>query len=111
MSARLWHPAADVYRTPDGWLVKLDLAGVGSDDVEITIEKQTLRVAGVRRDSIYEEGLSYHQLEITYSRFEKTLRFPCSIEGAILAQDYRDGLLIIRLRSKENCEEGRNESK
>ncbi|MFN2456364.1 MAG: Hsp20/alpha crystallin family protein, partial [Pyrinomonadaceae bacterium] len=67
----------------------------------------TLRVAGIRRDASYEEGISYHQLEITYSRFEKTLRFPCSIEGARLAQDYRDGLLIIRLRSEENCEEGK----
>ncbi len=111
MSARLWCPAADVYRTRDGWLVKLDLAGVASDDVEITVEEQTLRVAGVRRDSVYEEGLTYHQLEITYSRFEKTLRFPCSIEGAILAQDYRDGLLIIRLRGKENCEERTDESR
>ncbi len=111
LSPRLWCPAADIYRTPDGWLVKLDLAGVGNDDLEISIEGQTLRVAGIRRDSVYEEGLTYHQLEITYSRFEKTLRFPCSIAGATLAQDYRDGLLIIRLRSKENCEEGRNESK
>ncbi|MGI8654813.1 MAG: Hsp20/alpha crystallin family protein [Pyrinomonadaceae bacterium] len=106
LSPRMWCPAADVYRTSDGWLVKLDLAGVGSDDIEITIEEQTLRVAGIRRDSVYEEGLTYHQLEITYSRFEKTLRFPCSIKGATLAQDYRDGLLIIRLRSKENCGEG-----
>jgi HSP20 family protein len=72
---RMWCPAADVYRTPDGWLVKLDLAGVGSDDIEITIEEQTLRVAGIRRDSIYEEGLTYHQLEITYSRFEKHYAF------------------------------------
>ncbi len=104
-SARLWCPAADIYRMPDGWLVKLDLAGVGADDLEIEIEGETLRVAGIRRDSSYEECLSYHQLEITYSRFEKTLRFPCSIEGAQLARDYRDGLLIIRLRGAADCEE------
>ena len=103
-TTRLWCPAADVYRTRDGWIVKVDLAGVAAEDLEITIDGATLLIAGCRRDSFYGEGVTYHQLEITYSRFEKTLRFPCSIEGARLARDYRDGLLILHLRSEENCE-------
>jgi HSP20 family protein len=103
--ARLWCPAADVYQTRDGWIVKVDLAGVAVDDLEIEIKEQTLRIAGCRRDTLYGEGISYRQLEITYSRFEKTLHFPCSIDDAHLARDYRDGLLILHLRSsEENCE-------
>ncbi len=70
MCERHWSPAADVYRTQDGWL----------------------------------ETISYHQLEITYSRFEKTLRFPCPIEGARIETNYENGLLLLRLRSPENCE-------
>jgi HSP20 family protein len=103
-----WRPAADVYRTLDGWIVKLDLAGISSEDLDLlTIEVSgaTLRIEGCRHDSFYGEGVSYHQLEITYSRFEKTLRFPCAIEGGSIVRDYRDGLLILRLRSKEDCDE------
>lgn len=102
---RIWRPAADVYRTSDGWIVKVDLAGVSSDDLEITIDGSVLQIAGCRRDTFYGEGISYHQLEITYSRFEKTLQFPCSIAGAVVMRDYRDGLLILHLRSREECEE------
>ncbi|HEY0544051.1 MAG TPA: Hsp20/alpha crystallin family protein [Pyrinomonadaceae bacterium] len=102
---RLWRPAADVYRTSDGWIVKVDLAGVRSDDLEIVIDGSTLSIAGCRRDTFYGEGVSYHQLEITYSRFEKTLQFPCSIEGATVMRDYRDGLLILHLRGETECEE------
>jgi HSP20 family protein len=61
----------------------------------------------VRRDSFYGEGVSYQQLEITYSRFERTLRLPCSIERAHLAQEYQDGLLILHLHQKRddtNCD-------
>ena len=105
--ARVWCPNADVYRTSDGWIVKVDLAGVTADDLEIEIQDRTLSIAGCRRDTFFGKGISYHQLEITYSHFEKTLRFPCSIEGASLLRDYRDGLLILHLREKENCEEGR----
>jgi HSP20 family protein len=105
---RLWCPAADVYRTQDGWIVKLDLAGISPDDLEIEITGATLHVSGCRRDTFYGEGISYQQLEITYSRFERTFQFPCSIEDAHLVRDYRDGLLILHLKSEDNCEE--NES-
>jgi len=105
MSGRMWRPAADVYRTGDGWIVKVDLAGVSPDDMEINIKGSTLTLAGCRRDTFYGEGVSYHQLEITYSRFEKTLQFPCSIEGATVLRDYRDGLLILHLRSEADCKE------
>jgi HSP20 family protein len=105
---RVWCPNADVYRTEDGWIVKVDLAGVTADDLEIKIQDRTLSISGCRHDTFFGHGVSYHQLEITYSRFEKTLLFPCSIEGASLLRDYRDGLLILHLRGEENCEEGQN---
>ena len=109
-SERHWTPAADVYRTRDGWLVKLDLAGVSPDEVEITVAGRVLSIAGIRRDANCSETVAYHQIEITYSRFERTLRFPCEIEGARVERAYRDGLLIIRLRGEEHCNESDQQS-
>ncbi len=100
-SGRLWNPAADVYRVRDGWIVKVDLAGVRTDDLEISISGPLLRISGLRRDSTCGEGISHYQLEITYSRFEKTIQFPRSIESASIGRDYRDGLLILRLQQEE----------
>jgi HSP20 family protein len=99
-SGRLWNPAADVYRTADGWMVKLDVAGISADELEIDLDQTSLRVRGCRRDTIYEAGCSYQQMEITYSRFEKTIQFPCAIEEASVTHDYRDGFLIINLHCK-----------
>ncbi len=103
-SENFWYPAADVYKAPGGWVVKLELAGVAPDELEVEIGGDTLRVAGVRRDEAINETISYHQLEITYSRFEKTIRFPCPVEGARVERSYRDGLLILYLRSPEECD-------
>jgi len=97
-SGRLWNPAADVYRSEDGWIVKVDLAGICSDDLELELDRSSLRIRGCRRDTYYKEGLTYQQMEITYSRFEKTIQFPCSIEEASLEHDYHDGFLIVSLR-------------
>lgn len=96
--AKLWYPAADVYQTPEGWIVKIELAGVSAEDIEIEIEGNTLYIAGTRRDKTCRAGVSYQQMEITYSRFEKTLRFPASIEGAKLEHHYENGLLFVYLK-------------
>jgi HSP20 family protein len=100
-SGRLWCPAADVYRTRDGWIVKVDLAGIQPADVEIRINGPLLHINGLRRDSFCGEGISHYQLEITYSRFEKTIQFPRSIEHASILRDYNDGLLILRLHEEQ----------
>ena len=100
-SGRLWCPAADVYRTADGWIVKVDLAGIKPSDVEVTVDGDVLRVSGSRRDGTCGEGVSHYQLEITYSRFEKMIQFPRSIEHVKVERDYRDGLLTLRLREEQ----------
>jgi len=99
-SGRLWNPSADVFRSPEGWIVKLDIAGIRIDDLEIQLRDTLLSIRGCRRDTHYREGFVYHQMEITYSRFEKQIQFPSKIEGASVARDYSDGFLIINLRSE-----------
>jgi len=101
-SGRLWNPAADVYRSNDGWVVKVDLAGVCTDELEIDIDDSMLRIRGCRRDTHYREGFVYHQMEITYSRFEKFIQFPAPIEGASIRHDYQDGFLIINVRREQD---------
>jgi HSP20 family protein len=100
-SGRLWNPAADVYRVSEGWVVKVDLAGVCTDELQIEIRDAMLSVRGCRRDTHYREGFVYQQMEITYSRFEKSIQFPSPIEGATVKQDYRDGFLIINVRTEQ----------
>ena len=102
-SGPLWLPAADVYQTPEGWLVKVELAGVSAEDIEIDIQGNVLYIAGSRKDRSCIGGVSFHQMEITYSSFEKTLNFPASIEGASVEHNFENGLLIIRLRKSDSA--------
>jgi HSP20 family protein len=97
-SGQLWYPAADVYETPEGWVVKVELAGVSAEEIEIDIQGNVLFIAGSRKDRSCASGVSYQQMEITYSSFEKTLRFPAPIDGAKVEHMFENGLLIIHLR-------------
>jgi HSP20 family protein len=94
-----WQPAADVYRTRQGWLVKLDLAGVKREDIVLGVHGTSLIVEGSRRDLCLEEGCSHHLLEISYSRFRRCIELPCDLETAGLASDYRDGMLLVYIQT------------
>ncbi len=100
-SGRLWNPAADVYKSANGWIVKVDLAGVCSDELEIDLRDSLLTIRGCRRDTHIHDGCVYQQMEITYSRFEKSIQFPAPIEGASIRRDYKDGFLIIDVRKQD----------
>ncbi len=97
-SERLWYPAADVYQTPDGWVVKVELAGVVADEIRIEVDENTLYIAGCRKDRTCVSGVAYQQMEISYSNFEKTLRFPARIDAASIDHRLENGLLIIELK-------------
>ena len=101
-SGRLWNPPADVYRSSDGWVVKVDLAGVCMEELEVELRDSILSIRGCRKDTHIREGFTYQQMEITYSHFEKSIQFPAPLEGASIRQDYSDGFLIIDVRREQD---------
>ena len=96
-SGPLWQPAVDIYRCPEGWKIKFDLAGVKPEDVQVMVVADSLIVRGVRRDTVITEGWSYHQLEITYSRFERVLTIPCDLEQSKIRSECMEGWLILHI--------------
>jgi len=93
-----WRPPTDVYRTPDGLLVKFELAGVEPEDIELTYRGRTLRVRGRRRDCCLEPGCRQLHMEIAYSRFERQVELPADLDAAQIATDFRHGMLLVRVR-------------
>src|SRR5262249_42407665 len=84
-----WQPAADVYRTRDGVLVKLARAGVRPEDIHVEAQGSRLTVKGARRDWAIGEGCSSYTMEITYSQFHRSLELPCDLAKAELSSEYR----------------------
>ncbi|MBW3543733.1 MAG: Hsp20/alpha crystallin family protein [Planctomycetes bacterium] len=100
-SGQTWQPPADIYRTSEGWLIKVELAGVAREEVEILASGQTLIIRGQRRDSTLIESLQHYSLEIAYSRFERRIEVPCNLDRAQMVAEYKDGMLLVRVIAAE----------
>jgi HSP20 family protein len=92
-----WIPAADIYRTRQGWLVKFELAGVRPEDIDLEVHGKTMRLRGSRRDCAAQQGCHYFQMEISYSQFERVLELPFDLQRADISTEYRDGMLLVHI--------------
>ncbi|MCA9055462.1 MAG: Hsp20/alpha crystallin family protein [Planctomycetaceae bacterium] len=99
LARRCWRPAADVYRTIDGWLVKVELAGVRPEDLRVEFAGRRLVVSGQRRDVVVEVGCSCQSLEISYDSFERWFDFPTDLATQTVDVQFQQGMLLIRLRT------------
>lgn len=95
-----WQPAVDIYHCDNDWLIKIDLAGVKQEDIEVDLDTHFLTLKGRRRDLQIQEGQQIYSMEISYNRFERVLELPFDATGASIEMDYRDGMLFIRIQTK-----------
>ena len=93
-----WLPPVDIYETDSKELVlKVELPGLKREDIDLTVEQNTLTIKGQRRpdDDVREQ--QYHRVERSYGSFTRSFTLPATIETSGVRADYRDGVLTITL--------------
>jgi len=90
-----WNPPTDVYETEDGFVIRVEIAGLRDADFEVVIENQILRINGQRTDS--NERRAYHQMEIRFGKFEIAVEIPVPVEIERALAEYKDGFLKVQL--------------
>jgi HSP20 family protein len=90
----------DVYTTTDDVVVEAILPGVKPQEVEITVEGNTLTIAGDTTSMIpAREGLLLQ--EIRRGRFTRTLTLPGGLEADKATATFEDGILSLRIPKAE----------
>ncbi len=97
-----FRPSADVYYDPreDAVMVRLELPGIDPDRITLEIEGGALLVSGTRKEQRPRDAV-YHQMELSYGRFERLVSLPPDVDIAKASADYNDGYLEIKLPVKD----------
>ena len=90
-----WVPNTDVYATDNGLVIKVELAGMRSDNLEITVEGNRLRISGSRPDGCRAPQCSFLVMEINYGPFESVLELPPGYDLSQAKAAYLNGFLRI----------------
>ena len=101
-----WTPNTDVYETADHLVVKMEIAGIDKDDLEITLNDRLLLVRGYRKDPCRQRQhrCSFRQMEIDYGYFERRIVIPRSVDGSRVRAQFHNGFLHVELPKSQHSE-------
>ena len=96
-----WQPDVDVFETERGVVVRIELAGIRSGDVRVSVDGQVLRLSGVRGAPEGEEVKRLHQMEIASGPFERRVRIPVAFDRDRMSAHLADGFLTVTLPRRD----------
>lgn len=93
----LWLPKIDVVHANNELVIRADLPGVNSDEVNVDVSDDAVTISGVRQQEHAEEHGNVYRIERTSGSFFREIPLP---EGAIVDRataTFREGVLEIRV--------------
>ena len=90
-------PAADIRETDKAQLLAIELPGLTKDDVDISLDGDSLVICGHKAEESEDANASYRVSERRYGRFERVFPLTPDIDRAKIEAQFKDGLLKITL--------------
>jgi HSP20 family protein len=96
-------PPVNVFREPEGYVIRLELPGLQPEHLKIEGQGRSLTISGTREVPAPEGG-SFHRRERSSGQFARSLRLPADSDGERAAAVYKHGMLTIRIPRHEEAQ-------
>jgi HSP20 family protein len=90
-----WVPNTDVYVTDGAIVIKVELAGMQREDLELTIDGPRLHIRGQRPDGCRPPQCKFLVMEINYGAFESVIELPEGYDLSRARAAYQNGFLRV----------------
>src|SRR5438552_2489918 len=95
-SETYWVPNTDVYVTEGGLVIKVELAGMRKEDLEVLmVDSNRLKISGHRPDGCRAPKCTFLVMEINYGAFESIIEVPSAYDLGQARAAYQNGFLRI----------------
>jgi HSP20 family protein len=99
-----WVPAVDIYSTGDRELVlKAELPDMKQDEIELTVEGNTLTLHGERKLDTAVTKEKFHRIERSFGSFSRSFGLPPTVDAGKVTAAYNAGILTVRLPLREEA--------
>jgi HSP20 family protein len=91
-----WTPPADLYETPEHFVVELEVPGLAREELHVEATARQLTVRG-ERGPVGAQAESYHRMERSYGPFARSFELAAAVDPDGVRATLRDGLLLVEL--------------
>ena len=104
MTRGAWVPPVDIFENGNKELViKAELPAMTREDIDVTVENQTLTIRGEKKFNSEVKDEQYHRVERTYGSFSRSFSLPTTVDVTKVSADYKDGVLTVTLPLREEA--------
>lgn len=101
-AADAWRPAMDVVETATGVTVRVELAGVPSDELRVIVDGEYVQILGRRELQRADEHPRHLLIEIPQGPFERVLRMRSPYDADRVSARLELGILTIELPRRDS---------
>ncbi|HKW90368.1 MAG TPA: Hsp20/alpha crystallin family protein [Methylomirabilota bacterium] len=92
-----WTPQMDISETKDSLVAKVEVPGMDSKDIQISLQDNLLTIKGEKRHEREEKDEHYHRVERAYGSFTRSVRLPVAVDASKVTATFKNGLLTVTL--------------
>jgi len=92
-----WAPSLDLSETKEAFMVKAEVPGMDSQDLQVSLQENLLTIKGEKRQERDEKDERYHRVERSYGAFSRSVRLPVAVDGSKVDARFKNGLLTVTL--------------
>jgi HSP20 family protein len=100
-SGRSWGLAVDMFETNDHLVVKASVPGVKPEELDVTVQGETLTIKGETKEEQESQQGRYHFRERRQGAFARTLTLPIPIQSDKVQASFENGVLTLMLPKAE----------
>jgi HSP20 family protein len=90
-------PPINVAETGETLMLRAELPGIKPDKLDITVEDNTLTIAGEREIERESEKVSFHRREREWGTFRRSFSMPVRVDADGVKARYVNGILTVEL--------------
>ena len=91
----------DVYQTEDDIIIKSTLAGVTSDNIDVSVTADMVTIRGVREADKEIKEESYYYRELYWGSFSRSIILPVDVDSDKAVASMKNGILTIKMPKLE----------
>jgi len=97
------YPLTNLYEDADNLYVEALAPGIDPDNLNLTVVRNTLTVAGEKSAPQGIDAEAFHRCERAAGKFIRTIDLPVDVDSNVVSARYVDGLLTITLPKSETA--------
>jgi HSP20 family protein len=87
----------NVRKQDNNYQITAEIPGVNVDEIDLTVQGDTLTIKGERRPDVVGDNASYHRRERSHGAFQRSVTLPEKVNADGIGANYKNGVLIISL--------------